>query len=94
MSTTFPRHTSNTITRKCKNWTTGTFELQQITIPLMIEKYNKYMGGVDKSDQLLQYHSSLCYATTYWKTLFYHMLDVAVTNSFVLYKWSLMEHGE
>ena len=59
----------------------------------MIEKYNKYMGGVDKSDQFLRYHSSLRRATRYWKTLFYHMLDVAVTNAFVIYNWHLMEKG-
>ena len=46
----------------------------------MIDMYNKYMGGVDKSDQLLCYHSSSRYATRYWKTMFYYLLEVAVTN--------------
>ena len=31
----------------------GTEEIQK---PLMIEKYNMYMGGVDKADQLLSYY--------------------------------------
>jgi hypothetical protein len=94
MSTSFPGHAVNTINRKCKDRTTGVCSVQQVTIPLMIEQYNKYMGGVDKSDQLLRYHSSLRRTTRYWKTLFYHMLDVAVTNSFVLYNWFLMEKGQ
>ncbi len=58
----------------------------------MIAKY-KYMGVVDKSDQLLRYHSSSRRAKRYWKTLFYHMLDVAVTNAFIIYNWFAMEKG-
>ena len=65
-----------------------------MSVPIMIEKYNKYMGGVDKSDQFLQYHSSLRRTIRYWKTLFYHMLDVAIINSFVIYNWVLMEQGK
>ena len=57
----------------------------------MIEKY---IGGVDKSDQFLRYHSSPRRATRYWETLFYHMLDVAVTNALVIYNWYLMEKGD
>ena len=31
----------------------------EITIPLVVQKYNKYMGGVDKSDQYLLYQNVL-----------------------------------
>ena len=94
MSTTHPGHSSGTVRRKCKNNSTSSCEVKDIPIPVMIAQYNRYMGGVDKSDQLLQYHSSLRRATRYWKTLFYHMLDVAVTNAFVLYNWGRMEREE
>ena len=43
------------------------------------------MGGVDKSDQYLAYHNVLQKTVRYWKTLFYHMIDMAVVNAFVLY---------
>ena len=59
MSTTHPGHSVGTVQRKCKNHSTGSFEVQQVPIPIMIAQYTRYMGGVDKSDQLLQYHSSL-----------------------------------
>ena len=94
MSTTHPGHSSGTVQRKCKNHSTGSFEVQQVPVPIMIAQYNRYMGGVDKSDQLLQYHSSLRRAKRYWKTLFYHMLDLAVTNALVLYNWGRMEREE
>ena len=51
----------------------------------MIEKYNAYMGGVDKSDQLLSYHNVLRKTLRYRKTLFYHMIDIAAVNAFILY---------
>lgn len=51
----------------------------------MIEKYNTYMGGVDKSDQYLAYHNVLRKTVCYWKTLFYHMIDIAAVNASILY---------
>lgn len=56
----------------------------EIPRPIAIEKYNQFMGGVDKSDQYLAYHNVLQKTVRYWKTLFYHMIDVAVVNAFVL----------
>ncbi len=45
------------------------------------------MGGVDKSDQFLAYHNVLRKTVRYWKTLFYHAIDIAVVNSFILYNY-------
>ena len=47
--------------------------------------YNHYMGGVDVSDQYLSYHNTLQKTVRYWKTLSYHLIDIGVVNSFVLY---------
>ena len=47
--------------------------------------YNHYMGGVDVSDQYLSYHNTLRKTVRYWKTLFYHLIDICVVNSFILY---------
>ena len=49
----------------------------EIPRPIAIEKYNLFMGGVDRSDQYLAYHN-VWKMVRYWKTLFYHMIDVAV----------------
>ena len=57
-------------------------------------KYNASMGGVDRSDQYLSYHNLLCRTVRYWKTLFYHAVDVAVVNSFNLYNVLVYQAGQ
>ena len=58
----------------------------EVTIPPILE-YNMYMNGVDRSDQLLQCYEVLRKTKKkYWKTLFFHLVDLAAVNSFILYK--------
>lgn len=51
------------------------------------------MGGVDKSDQYIAYHRILRKTVRYWKTPFYHLLEVAATNAFIVHEWMKMEDG-
>ena len=85
MSTAYPGHAVNKVSRKKVSKKRGTIENFEILQPTIIEKYNAYMGGVDKSDQLLSYHNVLRKTLRYWKTLFYHMIDIAAVNAFILY---------
>jgi len=43
------------------------------------------MGGVDKSDQFMSYHCVLRQTIYYWKTLFYHLIEIMATNAFIFY---------
>lgn len=85
MSTAYPGHAINTVSRKKVARKTGAVETFQILRPIIIEQYNSYMGGVDKSDQLISYHNVLRKTLRYWKTLFYHTIDIAAVNAFILY---------
>ena len=82
MSTAHPGHSTTTVMRKIKkDDQVSTVEIPQ---PEPVTQYNKFMG-VDKSDQFLSYHNILRRTVQYWKTLCYHMVDIAVINSFILY---------
>ena len=86
MSTAYPGHASEKhASRTVVNLSTGIAECVEIQHPLVVEKYNQFMGGVDKSDQFLAYHNILRKTVRYWKTLFYHLVDIAVVNAFIIY---------
>ena len=61
---------------------------EEIEKPVMIEQYNTYMGGVDKADQLLSYYGFNHRTIKWWKRTFFHLLDLAIVNSYILYKLS------
>ena len=44
------------------------------------------MSGVDKLDQLIGKYNCIRKTTRYWKTLFYHFLDIARVNSYILFQ--------
>ena len=46
--------------------------------------YNRYMGGVDKRDQLRQYYRVRTRCRKYYKYIFWFLFDVAITNSYIL----------
>ena len=44
----------------------------------------KYMGGVDRNDQMRSYSSIRLRSNKYYKYLFWALLDVSVTNAIIL----------
>lgn len=54
--------------------------------------YNRFMGGVDKSDQLLHYYETLHKCCKYWKKIFLHLIDVAVLNSSIIFSELRQNH--
>lgn len=53
--------------------------------PKVVETYNKFMGGVDRFDQLLERYA-MGRSIKWWHRIFYYLLDLAVVNSFVLWR--------
>ena len=93
-STAFPAHSTNTVARRIKDPVTGLSGTKNVPYPLMLEKYNKSMGGVDKSDQLISYHKISRRTKKYWKTIFSHYIDIAVVNSHVLYNFVCLQQAK
>lgn len=72
------------VRRKTK--TAGVWRNRNVPQPQAISSYNQYMNGVDRSDQILATNNVLRKCVRWWKTLFFHLIDIAVVNSFILFK--------
>ena len=72
------------VNRKSK--TAGQWSTKAVYQPKTISNYNKYMNAVDRSDQILATNNVLRKCMRWWKTLFFHLTDIAVVNSFILFK--------
>lgn len=72
----------------------GGWSTLQIPIPEAVKNYNRYMGGVDLSDALIRYYnvSAKWYKTFFF--FFYHFLDIAMVNSFILHQQLAKEQGK
>ena len=57
--------------------------------PSCIIDYDKYMGAVDRCDQMITYPAFKRRTLKWWKKFFFHMLMMATLNSYLLCK-----HGE
>ena len=63
---------------------------EAVTKQEIIHYYNKYMGGVDSNDQLMQYSVFSRQTVKWWKKAFFCLLNLAMVNSFILYcEWLL-----
>jgi len=54
--------------------------------PNLIIEYNKHMGGVDRTDQMLAYYNPLRKTLKWYRKLVIHMLDFCINNAHVVYK--------
>lgn len=70
--------------RRCKE--NGQFKQYTVKQPYVIKDYNKYMSGVDRSDQMIGRYNMLRKTNKWWKTLFFHLIDIARVNSFILFQ--------
>ena len=50
--------------------------------PVAVDGYNKHMGGVDNSDQMLEYNSFNRKGVKWWKKLYFHLISLALVNAY------------
>ena len=59
-----------------------------ISKPQCIVEYNRHMGGVDLSDQMISYYSFSHRTVKWWKRVFFHLIDTTIVNAYILYSQS------
>jgi hypothetical protein len=81
------------LSRYHENNTTIVQERQtQVEKPTFFHEYNDTMGGVDRADQLIApYYISRQRLRKYYKKIFVVLLDLAILNSYQLYKIQTQE---
>ena len=55
---------------------------------------NNYMNAVHRSDQIFAKHCALQKCIQWWKTLFFHVIDIANVNSYILFQLHCAEHPD
>ncbi|XP_007548905.1 piggyBac transposable element-derived protein 4-like [Poecilia formosa] len=92
-STIHPAFSGETVQRRMKD-EEKRWIVKEIPCPTPIMAYNKYMGGVDLSDQLIQYYSAQRKTYCWYKTVFMHLIDIASTNAYILHRHLSTTKGE
>lgn len=85
-------HEFGTVSRNVK--VNNSWVKMDVKQPKSINSYNRFMNGVDRSDQLLAKNNTLRKCMRWWKTLFFHLIDIAVVNSFILFQLYRTEHSD
>lgn len=63
----------------------------EVPCPGLIKRYNENMGGVDKCDMLLALYRNTLKSRKWYKRIMFHLIDLCIVNSWLLYKASKPE---
>ncbi|ROI93623.1 PiggyBac transposable element-derived protein 4 [Anabarilius grahami] len=85
-------YSGDTVKRVCKS--SSGYTTLDVPVPTAVKDYNRFMGGVDLSDQLIGSYSSWKKSREWYMTVLHHFIDIAVTNSYLVHKQLCCSQGE
>jgi len=62
--------------------------------PSMVHYYNKNMHDVDRADQNLSYYDFNRKTVKWWKKVFFYLIQIGLTNSYVIYKSKMAQQSQ
>ncbi|XP_032588852.1 piggyBac transposable element-derived protein 2-like isoform X1 [Drosophila mojavensis] len=71
---------------KARRFNKAKKEYVEIDRPFAVAQYNSYMGGVDLIDSIIGRYKTLLRSRRWQVRIFYHLLDLTVSNAWLLYK--------
>ena len=72
---------TTSVTRTLKNNTKIT-----VPCPLAVRNYNRFMGGVDYSDQLRKYYHFRLKSRKFYKYIFWFLVELCIVNTYIMCK--------
>lgn len=76
---TYPLQTVDRFDKKLKKKIT-------VDCPNIVKQYNSYMGGVDFLDSMIGRNKIKIRSKKWYMRIYYHLLDLTITNSWILYR--------
>ena len=59
--------------------------IQEVTCPVPIAFYNKYMGGVDHADQMIGLYDLDRKSGKWWRKVYFRLLLTSVFNAYIIF---------
>ena len=68
---------------ECRRWSKKDKQHLEVKRPAVIERYNKYMGGVDLCDRMISYHKMGARTRRWNLRVISHFVDLALSNCWI-----------
>ncbi|KAL7401618.1 hypothetical protein ABVT39_002119 [Epinephelus coioides] len=66
---------------------------EPVSCPAVIRSYNANTGGIDKSDMMVHLYRTPMKSKRWYLRLFANIIDVSLTNAWVVYRWDCKALG-